>query len=73
MAGKRFANYELSYKFLAKKLNIEGLQLADLVAYPIARHVISAYDTNVMFDLLKPKFPTSIKKGIYGYGLKIFP
>ncbi len=56
--------------FKHKKENINGLQLADLLAYPIARYVIDSKRANPAFELLAPKFYT--KKG-RRYGLKIFP
>lgn len=71
--ASRFAGYGFNQKFLPKKLNIEGLQMADLFAHPIALHSLQAYKSNVMFDLLLPKIPAHPKKGIYGYGLKLFP
>jgi hypothetical protein len=68
--SKRIANYCLNILFRDKKENINGLQLADLVAYPIARYVIDATRANPAFDLLLTKF---YKKGSKRYGLKIFP
>lgn len=56
--------------FRDKKENINGLQLADLLAYPIARYVIDTMRANPAFDLLAPKFYT---KNGRRYGLKIFP
>lgn len=56
--------------FRDKKENINGLQLADLVAYPIARFVIEPKRANPAFDVLAPKIYTKNGKR---YGLKIFP
>lgn len=56
--------------FKDKKENINGLQLADLVAYPIARFVIEPKRANPAFDVLAPKIYTKNGKR---YGLKIFP
>lgn len=68
--GARIKRYFHSFQFSHKKDNINGLQLADLVAYPIARYVLDNSKENPAFDVLKGK--------IYGgetkrYGLKIFP
>ncbi|GAA6768089.1 DUF3800 domain-containing protein [Flavobacterium sp. CGRL1] len=56
--------------FKDKKENINGLQLADLVAYPIARFVIEPKRANPAFDVLAPKIYTKNGKR---YGLKTFP
>ncbi len=56
--------------FHNKKENINGLQLADLVAYPIARHVLAPDKPNQAFEVLKPR----IYKGCTSLdGLKIYP
>jgi hypothetical protein len=36
-------------------MNILGTQIADLVAYPIARHVLDPQKANPAFDIVKPK------------------
>lgn len=57
--------------FADKKVNSAGLQLADLVAHPIGRHVINPEQENRAFDTLEQKFreyPSYV-----GRGLKIFP
>lgn len=69
---KRFKSYNTSFTFKDKKENINGLQLADLVAYPIARHVIDEDRANPAFDLIDAKFYRS-SGGKKRYGLKIFP
>lgn len=56
--------------FRDKKENINGLQLADLVAYPIARHVIEPKRANPAFDVLSSKIYSKNGKR---YGLKKFP
>ena len=56
--------------FRDKKENINGLQLADLVAYPIARFVIEPKRANPAFDVLASKIYTKNGKR---YGLKTFP
>lgn len=63
----------LDIRFMDKKHNSTGLQLADLVAHPIGRHVINPDQPNRAYDVLKAKFRTSQGGRIEGYGLKIFP
>jgi Protein of unknown function (DUF3800) len=67
---KRLRNYNISFSFEAKKDNLNGLQLSDLIAYPIARYVIDPKRANPAFDVLSERF---YKKGNKRYGLKIFP
>lgn len=63
----------LEIRFMDKKHNSTGLQLADLVAHPIGRHVIKPDQPNRAYDALKPKFRAGPNGKIEGYGLKIFP
>lgn len=60
-------------RFMDKKANLPGLQIADLVARPIGRHAMNPQQENRAFDILKSKFRKSGSGNIYGYGLKIFP
>ncbi|OAE43610.1 DUF3800 domain-containing protein [Agrobacterium tumefaciens] len=62
----------LEIRFMDKKHNSTGLQVADLVAYPIARHVIKPDQPNRAYELIEPKI-RSYKGKIHGYGLKVFP
>jgi len=66
----RFIAYNTKIIFKGKKENINGLQLADLVAYPIARYVIEPNRPSPAFDVLQCKLYT---KNGNRYGLKIFP
>lgn len=65
------AAYPLELIFADKKTNSIGLQIADLVAYPIGRFLINPEQQNPAFEILEKKF--------YRYpeyhenGLKIFP
>lgn len=63
----------LALRFMDKKHNSSGLQLADLVAHPIGRHVISPQQTNRAFELVEPKIRRNAAGRIQGYGLKVFP
>jgi len=59
-----------------KEANIAGLQIADLVAYPIAAKVLRPGAEQKAFDVLEEKIDAAPRhKGCYclGYGLKIFP
>lgn len=67
---ERIRAYNTRLRFKAKKENINGLQLADLVAHPIARHIIEPTRVNLAFEVLKPKFYVENGKR---YGLKQFP
>jgi hypothetical protein len=67
---QRFIDYGLTLDFEAKTSNINGLQIADLVAYPIARYAIDKDRANPAFDVFSEKF---YKKGSKRYGLKTFP
>ncbi len=68
--GKRFQNLGSKPHFFAKKENISGLQIADLLAYPITRYVINETAVNLAFELIKEKI---YSKNGNMYGLKVFP
>ncbi len=70
VSANRLKNYKMKITFEYKDKNINGLQLSDLVAYPIARHIISPKRVNPAFDQFSDKF---YKKNGKRYGLKIFP
>jgi len=68
--AKRIKDYGFNSKFMAKSSNINGLQLADLIAYPMARKVLELKIVNRSFE----RFEANIySKGGRKYGLKIFP
>ncbi len=61
-----------------KTSNSAGLQLADLVARPIGRHVLDESQPNRAFEVLKRKFyceggRNKLGEGYKGWGLKQFP
>ena len=70
VSAQRLKSLELKIFFRDKKENVNGLQIADLLAYPIARYVIDKKRANPAFDLIASKF--YMKNG-KRYGLKIFP
>ena len=55
-----------------KKCNSCGLQLADLIARPIGRHVIDSVQDNRAYEVIKGKFYRKYGR-FRGYGLKAFP
>jgi hypothetical protein len=63
----------LDIRFMDKKHNSTGLQLADMVAHPIGRHVIKPDQANRAYDILEPKFRRGPGGRVKGFGLKIFP
>lgn len=70
VSKEKMDKYDINYKFLKKSENIIGLQISDLLAYPIARKIISPEVANLSYELLKSKFYNNNGKM---YGLKIFP
>ncbi|MDR2206171.1 MAG: DUF3800 domain-containing protein [Flavobacteriaceae bacterium] len=70
VSAQRLRDIKTAIAFKDKKENINGLQLADLIAYPIARYVMEPNRANPAFDVLKSKIYTKNSKK---YGLKIFP
>lgn len=68
--ASRLKKLGIIIKFESKRDNIEGLQLADLIAYPIARYVIDSERANPAFELVENKI---YQKEGRRYGLKVFP
>src|SRR2546423_1403751 len=50
------APIEFDLKFVSKKLNVLGHQIADLCAYPIARHVIDRRKSHRAYEIVRTKF-----------------
>jgi hypothetical protein len=66
----RFKRIRFRLHFKPKSMNIVGTQMADLAAYPIARHVLDRNKPNPPFDIIRRK----IYRGRgWVSGLKIFP
>jgi len=59
--------------FADKKTNSAGLQLADLTARPIGRHVLAPDQPNRAWDIIEPKLRRSPEGRVNGWGLKTFP
>ena len=61
------------FSFYNKHENITGLQIADLCAYPMARHLLHPKEPYIPFTIIEKKIYRN-KKGRYmGWGLKVFP
>ena len=70
VASERLTDRIKSFTFVGKKDNVIGLQIADLIAYPISRHVLNPERPNPAFQI--------IAKNIYTFkgaklGFKIIP
>ena len=70
VVASRLKAYGMKVEFVAKNRDVNGLQLADLIAYPVARYVLDPERANPAFDVLAGKF---YAKGKNRYGLKVFP
>jgi hypothetical protein len=70
VSADRLKGYGIKIIFKSKRDNSNGLQLADLVAYPAARYVIEPNRANPAFELISPKF---YRKNGKLYVLKIYP
>lgn len=71
-------NYEnrplpLSIVMAPKSCNSAGLQIADMVARPIGRHLMNPEQPNRAYEILRQKYRTSRSGDPTGYGLKVFP
>lgn len=68
--NKRIKSLFKSFQFKMKSEDIIGLQIADLVAYPVTRYVLDSKAVNPAFEVIKGKIYT--QKGKM-HGLKIHP
>lgn len=68
----RFKKRIESFSMVAKKENNNGLQIADLCSYPIARHVLNPGEPYIPFVNIECKLYCSDAGKIDGYGLKVF-
>jgi hypothetical protein len=59
--AERFRTIRWTMRFLPKSMNIVGTQLADLVAYPMARHVLDSTKPNPAFDVVRMKLCKPLK------------
>lgn len=64
----------LDLSFNQKIQNIIGMQIADLVAYPIGSWVLDKTRENKAFEVIRPKIHRKYGTADFmNYGLKIFP
>lgn len=69
-SAEKFRKIKFNLRFIPKKRNIVGTQLADLAAYPIARYVLDPKRKDLAYDIILKKF---YRGPGWVYGLKIFP
>lgn len=73
LSSNRLKEKIIDFKFRGKRENIIGLQIADLCAYPLARHFLNPEEPYVPFEIIEKKIYCN-KNGEYdGWGLKLFP
>lgn len=65
----RFNKLNCPISFRRKHDNIAGIQLADLCAHPVARHVVKPLEINQAFEVVKPHFYSAGSV----QGFKVFP
>ena len=65
-----FKSIQFDLKFVSKKANVLGHQIADLCAYPIARRVIGPTKSQTAFQIVQTKF---VNRPGWRHGFKIFP
>ena len=63
----------LEAHFVSKAANVPGLQLADLIARPIGRHVLDPAQPNRAYDVIERKLRRCPGGKTAGWGLKVFP
>jgi len=59
--------------FHSKYENITGLQIADLCAYPMARHLLHPKEPYIPFKIIEKKIYSDKRNRYMGWGLKVFP
>lgn len=69
----RFKNRFSNFSMLLKKDNCIGLQVADLCAYPLARHVLNSQEPYIPYQIIENKLYKSKSGKVEGFGLKVFP
>ncbi len=73
VSSERLKNKITDFESFLKKDNIVGLQIADLCAYPLARHILNPKQPYPPFEIIKPKIYCDRNGNFNGYGLKVFP
>ena len=67
---ERLRDYCHKFEFKPKSHNINGLQIADLIAYPIARHILNPEKDNPAYSIIEGNI---YHEGSKIMGLKILP
>ena len=70
VTSTRIKQYFKEFEMRRKSENLVGLQIADLIAYPIARHVLDEEAVNLAYDVIKDNI---YQKNGKLYGMKVFP
>ena len=70
VTSPRIKRYFKGFEMRRKSENLVGLQIADLIAYPITRHVLDEEAVNLAFDVIKDNI---YQKDGRLYGMKVFP
>jgi hypothetical protein len=70
ISATRFKKITFHLRFKPKAINVVGTQLADLAAYPIARHIINPAKPMPAYDVVKKRY--YLGRG-WIHGLKVFP
>lgn len=70
VTSERLKNYVHKFDFKPKSANINCLQIADLIAYPVTRYILDPDAVNFAFDVIKENIFTYEGKLL---GLKIIP
>lgn len=69
--ARQFSEVTWELSFRSKRQNIVGTQLADLVGYPVARHVLDPVQSHRSMEVIVPKLLTARDGRVVG--LKIVP
>jgi uncharacterized protein DUF3800 len=72
-ASYRRQQFTLEPRFVPKSANAPGLQIADLVARPIARYVMNPAQMNRAYSVIEKKLDRNPAGSVFGFGLKVFP
>jgi hypothetical protein len=72
-ASYRRQQFVLEPRFIPKSANAPGLQIADLVARPIARYVMKPEQENRAYAVVETKLDRGPGGDVIGWGLKVFP
>ena len=67
---ERLQSHIRKFDFLSKRQNVTGLQLADLIAYPITQYILYPDRVNFAYDIVKGNIYMSDGKKL---GLKVIP